>query len=195
MARTLIFKITSGVTPFYWAVDSGHIELVKYLIDKCDPSSPDKFGWTPLHRAVMNKNIEMVNLLLSVNTAEEIWVPIDEKTLEDEFTPLHYACLTNQPKMIEILIKAGADINCLSISHNTPLHYAVCKNYLDIVQLLIQNGVNVNITDNYMRTPLHWACQSGNFDITLQLVDVADKMIKDSHGENCSRLSKQKFSF
>lgn len=61
--------------------------------------------------------------------------------------PLHYACVRDDLKAIEILIKYGADVN-LTIDDYSPILYCVrgsdASNYDKIIDVLINNGANVS---------------------------------------------------
>ena len=61
--------------------------------------------------------------------------------------PLHYACVRDDLKAVEILIKYGADVN-LTIDDYSPIVYCVrgsdASNYDKIIDVLIDNGANVS---------------------------------------------------
>jgi len=169
---------TSGITPINWAVEKGNIEIVSYLLDKCDPSIPDNFGLTPLHKAVISGNLDMVKLLLSCNTESEIWVDINAITTEEFYTPLHFAIIKGHHEIAKFLLENKASINIRSKSGAQPIHYSVTKeSNIEVVKLLIsQESFNINTLDNNLRTPLHWALLYGNINIAELLI---------SNGSDC----------
>lgn len=61
--------------------------------------------------------------------------------------PLHYACVRDDLKAVEILIKYGANVN-LTIDDYSPILYCVrgsdASNYDKIIDVLINNGANVS---------------------------------------------------
>lgn len=61
--------------------------------------------------------------------------------------PLHYACVRDDLKAVEILIKYGADVN-LTIDDYSPILYCVrgsdASNYDKVIDVLINNGANVS---------------------------------------------------
>lgn len=61
--------------------------------------------------------------------------------------PLHYACVRDDLKAVEILIKYGANVN-LTIADYSPILYCVrgsdASNYDKIIDVLINNGANVS---------------------------------------------------
>ena len=58
-----------GATPLMIAVVSGKIEIVKFLLDRTDPSIPAKDGYTLMHAAAFSGDKEMVKLVLSLGLA------------------------------------------------------------------------------------------------------------------------------
>ena len=78
----------------------------------------------------------------------------------DGETPLRDAAtFSKNPKVLEVLIEAGADVNRQGVIDSlplTPLHCAIRYNTPDIVKVLIKAGVDVNTKDkDYGYTPLH----------------------------------------
>ena len=51
-------------------------------------------------------------------------------------------------KSIEILIRAGADVNITDDAGHVPLIEALCLNYDECVPLLLESGANVNTVDS-----------------------------------------------
>lgn len=78
-------------------------------------------------------------------------------------TLLHIAAGYNfKTNIIEILLKAGANINEIDIGGDTALH-KVCystSGKINIIRCLINNGAKVNIKNNYNETPLDMAYKS-----------------------------------
>jgi ankyrin repeat protein len=103
-------------------------------------------------------------------------------------TALHYAAMNGDIRKIQLLLKAGADINRLDNKHRSPLYVALnfprIIHSLDILRLLIANGANVNIPDDRGFTPLHRACLLGDLTIitiilqSKAMVNVRDKKDK-----------------
>lgn len=79
-------------------------------------------------------------------------------------TPLYYAALYNQPKIMECLLNFGADPNVAETQNgNSPLHTASerGKRYLGVVKLICQSpNVDMNICTKKGRSALHVAVQS-----------------------------------
>lgn len=94
-----------------WAVEKGKKDIVLKHLEN-DPSlvnSRDNDGYTPLHRACYNNDIELVDLLLSYGA------DVGAKT-EYQWEPLHSACQWNHFECASRLIQHGADVNAKSDS-------------------------------------------------------------------------------
>ena len=74
-------------------------------------------------------------------------------------TPIFLATATNQPSMIQLLLRCGADPNKEAVStgssgkeyqHRGPLHYAAQrgKKWIESVRMLLKSSVDVNKTDS-----------------------------------------------
>ena len=64
--------------------------------------------------------------------------------------PIHCAVLWNQPKIAELLLDNGADIEMLDPDRQTtPLRYAILYAKTDVIPLLLSRGANVGpVVDN-----------------------------------------------
>ena len=52
-------------TPLHLAVIEGHLEIVKYLIDKkADVNAQDRQGWTPIFCACSANHLEIIDILI-----------------------------------------------------------------------------------------------------------------------------------
>ncbi|KAF2818089.1 ankyrin, partial [Ophiobolus disseminans] len=52
-----------GWTPLFLAADSGHLEVVKLLLEKgADFTVPTNDGWTPLHVASYKGHLDVIKL-------------------------------------------------------------------------------------------------------------------------------------
>lgn len=116
---------------------------------------------TLLQKAVLIKNPEMVELMLSLGA---------DVTLQDENgdTPLYYAVTTRNTlhKMVykkaslritSALLQAGADVNVPNEYELTPFHCAVNSGSDAIIQMLLDDGTpNIHLADEIGNTPLHY---------------------------------------
>jgi len=91
---------------------------------------------------------------------------------EDGFQPLGLAAYFGQVKIVDYLIKAGAEVN--SPSKNslrvTPLQSAVAGSHLEITALLLDAGASPNVREASGYTPLHTAAHNGDVKIAHKLL-------------------------
>ena len=74
-------------------------------------------GYTVLHFAVVNNDIEIVNVLLAAGAGVN-------QTDNNGWTSLHFAVVHDDVEVVNILLAAGADVNQRDNGGNTPLHDA-----------------------------------------------------------------------
>lgn len=79
------------------------LEMWNQFQNEIDPCKPDEFGSSPLHAIAANG---MVDLLTEV--IKKPGLNLNVKTLSDN-TPLHFAAINGNNKIIKILLEAGAD--------------------------------------------------------------------------------------
>ena len=91
---------------------------------------------------------------------------------EDGYQPLGLAAYFGHEKVVEYLIKAGAEVN--SPSKNalgvTPLQSAVAGGHLEIIHLLLTAGASPNVRERGGYTPLHTAAHNGDVEIVRSLL-------------------------
>lgn len=83
-----------------------------------------------------------------------------------KWTPLHHAVLSNtdDPRIVEYLIKSGSNVNAREHSGQTPLSIACTQDNIGIASFLVQCGAQVNARDQRRNTALHWAILGGATD-------------------------------
>jgi ankyrin repeat protein len=151
-------------TPLHYAVKIGDNEIVNILLRKgASINDVDQNGETPLCFAMKKKNIEMVDLILSMSKIDNINIADN-----DGFSHFHIACIRNDIKIVENFLEHGVDINssvnfqAKQWSGYTALHFAVYYQSLDIVKLLLNCNADVTIKNAEGMTPLHVALQIHN---------------------------------
>lgn len=91
---------------------------------------------------------------------------------EDGYQPLGLAAYFGHEKIVEYLIKAGAEVN--SPSKNslgvTPLQSAVAGGHLEITRMLLTAGASPNVREQGGYTPLHTAAHNGDVEIVRSLL-------------------------
>ncbi|MDK1020880.1 MAG: ankyrin repeat domain-containing protein [Candidatus Hydrogenedentes bacterium] len=93
--------------------------------------------------AVISGDLNQVELLLRAKPRI-----IVTRTSGHEWTLLHMAASGGNPKMVELLISKGAQVNALTTDDKTPLHYAAGKGHLEIARTLVGNDADVTLVCN-----------------------------------------------
>ncbi|WP_341813296.1 ankyrin repeat domain-containing protein [Wolbachia endosymbiont (group B) of Germaria angustata] len=163
-------------TPLLLAAQNGHLEIVKFLVDKgADFYLRDKFGFTPLERAIDRGQDDIVKYLTEVKN-------------RFGFTYLHKAAWDGNLDLFKLLIKLlinhNADLYRVDNDSSSPLHRAAENGKLEIVRYIIDKKLyNIDTVNNDKRTPLLLAAQNGHLEIVKFLVDKgADFYLRDKFG-------------
>lgn len=101
-----------------------------------DINATDKWGFTPLHMALKNKNTALVDKFLEIEG-----VDLNAKTNKG-FTPLMVACWKGEQEIVQKLMDKGADVkakdsagrNCWGVAHDWH-HY-------EILELFKRNNIH-----------------------------------------------------
>jgi len=194
----------------FMAIEDGGIEAVKSLIAAgADLNAINKYGYPPLHIAIITQKSEIVRLLLAAGAdlnaidkygytplynaiitwkSEIVRLLLDAEAdvnAIDKYgdTPLHIAARHGKSEISRLLLAAGADLNAIDKDGYTPLHNAIITWKSEIVRLLLDAEADVNAIDKYGKTPLHIAARHRNSEIVTLLLDAeADVNAKDKDG-------------
>ncbi len=144
-----------------WAIEEDNLKIAKMLLDKgVTLNSIDENGYTYLHLAVLKKKADILNELIKTNA-----IDINAKDNHNN-TALH---LARSAELVDILIKADADINAVNEFGETPLALAIKFNEKDIENLLKSKGAKLAAVDkaeidkkdekskNFMSTPFSYS--------------------------------------
>lgn len=66
---------------------------------------------------------------------------------------LHIAANRGNYRALELLLKAGLDVNQIGDMGNTALHYAYMNEHEDIIHLLLEHGASVSIKNEFGKLP------------------------------------------
>jgi ankyrin repeat protein len=125
-----------GEKPLRWAVQGGHLKIIKRLIDKgADPTEPDSEGMTPLDVAAGEGHKNIVKYLLKYG--------VDVNQESDGGTALHKACAYGEFEIARLLIDAGADLKKKDDEGRTVRYYAKHFRHIELLQL-IDNTLHKN---------------------------------------------------
>jgi ankyrin repeat protein len=135
-----LLKDEDGRTLLHKAARKSQLQVLDYLV-KCyvNLNDVDNQGETALHHGVMYGTIDVVKTLL------EAGAKINVKSEEYKFTPLHYALLRRDDRIIELLLEYKANPNDEDYNGRTAMAYA---HNPDIVKKLQQAIDNLSLEDN-----------------------------------------------
>ncbi len=170
---------------FINAAEYGNFLEVRKAVETqlLDLNSQDKRGFTALHAASQNGQMEIVRYLLqfkvNVNT-----------TSKNKETPLLSALARSHIGVAKLLMENGADVNVMNVNGETPLMLAAGNGSLEICQALIEKNANPNQKDKEGNTALMHAVRSGNFEIVKFLVEKnADVNIKNKQKKSAVQIA------
>ncbi|GFS74384.1 ankyrin repeat protein, partial [Nephila pilipes] len=83
---------------------------------------------------------------------------VNAMSIEDEKSSLHYAVLTGNLEIVQILICNEARINFpLERTRPPPLYYAVLRGNVEILEFLLDSGADINAVSTVVGSALHLA--------------------------------------
>ena len=177
-AASTITAAGAGEPQLITAVKSGDGAAVRSLLaKKTDVNAAGADTATPLHWAVENNSLEIVNLLIAAGAN------VNAET-RYKITPLALASENGNARIIERLLQAGVDPNSTAEEGQTALMTAALNGRVDALKMLLTHGAKVNATEPYKgQTALMWAAGEGNADAAALLVEFgADLKAKSKAG-------------
>ena len=167
----------NGQSALHAAARTGHIELAKLLLMNGGSSQincQDDNGYTPLHEAVMRRQISMVELLLEVGSN------VNRYSKNTEISPLLSSCNHPDLDIPKMLIQQGANLEHADHQDCTALYLAAMHGHLNLVQFLIEKGSNVNRKRNGTMAPIEVASKNGHFNVVKYLIENSAMYVDNS---------------
>ena len=125
----------------------------------------DAYGQTALCWAAIRGDIEYTHLLLQ-NGADPNVVPSKGST------PLQSATESGSYECMELLLRAGAEVDFQGASKMAALHIVVVKHdNVELVRLLLQHGADIDMKAQIGSTPLFFACIHRHRNVARYLVE------------------------
>ncbi|CAF4649751.1 unnamed protein product [Rotaria sp. Silwood1] len=124
-------------------------------------TTPEPMTAETVFKAIVVPGKEQLEKLLRILGPDH---PLLERPDKDGNLPLMHACTKFDVGKVELLIKAGANVNSSIGSGKTPLMVAASTGFHKACASLIGNGANVNSIDHNGTSVLHHAIDSKNFE-------------------------------
>ncbi|CAN0292257.1 unnamed protein product, partial [Ectocarpus sp. 12 AP-2014] len=165
--RWLKHTVSGLANPHDAAAKNRLAKMEKYVQQGGDVNKPNKLGDTPLHEACAyirdNGDSSKGKRRKGKGVGKDrrkVGKKVSRRQM-GEGGPL---------EMLELLLRAGSNINAQNIVGDAPLHKAALNGRALSADYLIRAGANVNIRNEFAQTPLHAACVSGNIEVVQRLV-------------------------
>ncbi|NGX31943.1 MAG: hypothetical protein K940chlam8_01330, partial [Chlamydiae bacterium] len=180
---SIVSGVNWGLNPLCAAIATKKAECITALIEaKASVSSHipcgPNHGLTPLHFATTKGFSESLALLINIGNVEVNNI-VSMGSDGSRETLLYTASKSNHPKCIEVLVKAGADINAVNGGFGDsrgsyPLYLAANCGFIESVRTLIQLGATLDVPlaigSNKGGTPLYTAAWSNHLECLLALI-------------------------
>lgn len=175
-----------------------YINVLQFIKKGAKVNTIDNNGFTPLLYAIGNKDLQIVNLLLSngadVNLkpsyyrdpaplimvtklgysdiARSLLMNKANVSVSDYLgaKALHYAALYNDTVLTHLLLEYNANVNDTTIEGESPLLTAAFNGSNQVFEILLHHDARVEWSDHKGYTPLMVASQNGHYNIVLRLL-------------------------
>ena len=195
-----------GRTALIYAVNGGHVETVKLLIENgadvnvrdCSDMNLLMYLYDNIHANTPSPTDEEIIAIAELLIENGVDVNATDKYGQ---TALKYAVnyKAKNYEAISFLIENGADVNAIDESGQTVFEYAVkyeSHNY-GLISLLIENGADINAIDESGYTILDNAIYDNNYGLIELLVDngaLTSGQIEEQKAENTETEDYTEFS-
>ncbi len=142
-----------------------NISLNNHFEESVDVNSKDENGWTPLHLAAWQDQLNGTRSLV------EKGADINAENIFGR-KPIHIAAENNNKNIIEFFLSKGMSINDVDRYGRTPLYCASRNGHLDAVKYLVEKGADIYIQDRGGTTPLDAANDRNHDEVKMYLKQV-----------------------
>jgi ankyrin repeat protein len=159
-----------NVTPLHLASRTGHLDVVKVLLEhKADAKRVDDNGRNGVHAAAVYGHAQVIELFV-----KESDVDINARDTRDNLSALYIGSLWGNWKVVETLLKLGADPNLGELETGlpqwNPIVCAVNEGHILCIKALLEAGADPNYVGPG-GTPVQYAVDLGRIDIVRLLIE------------------------
>ena len=155
--------VALGRSGIHEAIKNNDLTKVQFILrsrpNSINEPGYNRMGFSPLYHAVLQKNEEIVKLL--IDSGSDI-----NRVEKNDYTALHCASELGLPRIVKILVKAGAYVVPRIPGEISPLQRALWTNHgvqtVEVVLFLVQNGADTKEKNSDGKTLLHGAAYGGN---------------------------------
>jgi ankyrin repeat protein len=138
---------------------------IALLGKRVDPNIAEPDGTTPLHWAVRNNDVALVERLIRAGADVKA-------TNRYGIAAIALACESGGAAILEKLIAAGVSANATGPYGETALHTCAHSGKVEAAKVLIAHGASLDAGDNWRgQTPLMWAAAEGHPDMMRALIE------------------------
>jgi len=153
-----------GLAPVWFTVSGQRPAMLRKLIALgADLSNINPQGDNMLVRAIMTRNVELVQILL-----DNGFDPMQKNA--HDLTPIEHATMMNSVEILNLLISKGADLRASSSPQFPLLHRAAISRGAETLHYLLDRGFETDEKDRNGRTPLILAVDFGNTEAARALI-------------------------
>jgi len=165
-----------GETAVHIAATKSNMTILQLLKERGADLLSKIDGFTPLHVAVFNNQVELTKWFLEQGISVE--TKDDENT-----TATHIAAMKGHVRILAVLKEKGANLLTKDNSNFTPFDFAVRGNKVEIVEWFLDQGIPIEFKNEDGETATHIVAQKGNVEI-LRLLKKrgADLLSKTNNG-------------
>ena len=142
-------EIGNGATALHAAVENGHLEAAKVLLERGAVQSNSMEGATPLVIALQYKHPHIALLLLEDGYPDP---HLDAQVPSDGSSALLVSVISGYKEVVQRLLHLGADPNISTSRGVTPLSQAAALHKEDLVRLLLEAGASSGSLHEAVRT-------------------------------------------
>ncbi|XP_043472526.1 ankyrin repeat and death domain-containing protein 1A-like [Leptopilina heterotoma] len=144
----------------HFSIRTGQVETVKAMVNEpLNAYESNTFAKKlAVYTAVESGSEEILEILLNAR------YPVTGSLFKC-ISPLHLAATFEHPRLVKLLLKAGADVNLQTDHGLTPLHFAATSAQPAVVRFLLNHGADPSITSKFNESPLKAALEvhSGSY--------------------------------